>query len=114
VMLAAMMSQRDGPDAVSAFVAVVEADGRLAEVQLLDDEVQAGSPEASKRFRADLLAAAATARFQPARRDGEPVSLNVVWVVAHTTVRARLLDGGPAGEAARPGRSSRRRAQSLS
>ena len=36
----------------------------------------------------DLLNAAATARFAPARIAGAPVAFNVVWLVAHTTVRA--------------------------
>jgi hypothetical protein len=118
VMPAAMMSQRDGADAVSAFMAVVEADGRLAEVQLLEpDEAQAGVPEAqSRRLRADLLAAAATARFRPARIAGEPVAVNVVWLVAHTTVLGKLLDEkpAPAGDPARGGRPPRPRAQRLS
>jgi len=38
----------------------------------------------------ELLNAAATARFEPARVAGAPVSFNVVWLVTHTTVRAPL------------------------
>ena len=38
----------------------------------------------------ELLNAVATARFEPARVAGAPVSLNVVWLVTHTTVRAPL------------------------
>jgi hypothetical protein len=37
-----------------------------------------------------LLNAVATARFEPARAAGAPVSQNVVWLVSHTTVRAPL------------------------
>ena len=38
----------------------------------------------------ELLNAAATARFEPARAAGTPVSQNVVWLLSHTTVRAPL------------------------
>jgi hypothetical protein len=38
----------------------------------------------------DLLDAASTARFEPARsRDGAAMSMNVVWVLTHTTVRGK-------------------------
>jgi len=41
-----------------------------------------------KQLESDLMAAAATASFQPARQAGEAIALNVVWVVTHRTVRA--------------------------
>ena len=39
----------------------------------------------------DLLAAAATARFEPARVAGSPVAVDVVWLITHKTVRVRCL-----------------------
>ena len=50
-----------------------------------------GRPQpADARELSELLNAAATARFEPARAAGSPVSQNVVWLVSHTTVRAPL------------------------
>jgi anti-sigma factor RsiW len=121
VMPAAALSQRGGENAVSAFTAVVTPDGRLVEVQLLDAESSAGkSGERTPQLTADLLAAAATARFEPARIAGAPVAVNVVWLLASTTVRGKLVDDKPVrvswprGEAMPAGRTSRSRAQRLS
>ena len=36
----------------------------------------------------NLMGAMSRARFEPARVDGLPVAMNMVWVVEHTTVRA--------------------------
>jgi hypothetical protein len=38
-----------------------------------------------------LLSTASLARFEPARVDGLPVAVNMVWLVANTTVRAPKL-----------------------
>ena len=45
-----------------------------------------GSPEAEVVDM--LLNTASMARFEPAKFDGLPVAVNVVWLVANTTVRA--------------------------
>jgi len=96
VMPAAVVSQQEDEDAASAFVAVVTRDGNLADVQLLEAEHPVRAPGAREsRLRADLLAAVATARFEPARIAGAPVAVNMVWLLAHTTVRAKLLDDKP-------------------
>jgi hypothetical protein len=41
-----------------------------------------------KQLESNLMAAASTASFRPASKDGEPVSLSVIWLVTHRTVRA--------------------------
>jgi hypothetical protein len=121
VMPAAVMSQREGADAVSAFVAIVTRDGNLVEVQLLEAEGAVGaSEEQTRQRRADLLAAAATARFEPARIAGAPVAVNVVWLLAHTTVRGKLPGdkaanaNWPQGDPRRTGQPPRARTQRLS
>jgi hypothetical protein len=73
-----------------AFAALVTADGNLEGLELIGDRM-AGRPGLPTHDQlVDLLNAAATARFEPARAAGAPVSQNVVWLVTHTTVRARL------------------------
>ena len=119
VMPAAVMSQEEGDDAVSAFAAVVRPDGSLVDLQLLEAEDAVGTPRAkTERVRIGLLAAAATARFEPARIAGAPVAVSVVWLVAHTTVRGRLPDGKPGGwspaDLMRPDPRPRARRQRLS
>ncbi|MDD5720651.1 MAG: zf-HC2 domain-containing protein, partial [Candidatus Krumholzibacteria bacterium] len=112
VMPVAVMSEMEGDDAVSAFTAVVTPDGNLVDVQLLepDDPAVARQPQ-RQRLKSGLLAAAATARFEPARITGAPVAVNVVWLLAHTTVRAKLVEPKPGpwvpGDPIRNGRPPR-------
>ena len=88
VMPAAVMN-RDGDEV--AFAALVTADGYLEELEYLGERSHGRrSPPATHDELSQLLNAAATARFEPARIAGLPVSFNVVWLVTHTTVRAPL------------------------
>jgi hypothetical protein len=73
-----------------AFAALVTADGYLEELELIGERTRSGRRLPSHDELSELLNAAATARFEPARAAGTPVSQNVVWVVSHTTVRAPL------------------------
>jgi hypothetical protein len=82
----AALATRDAGDDEVAFAALVTAEGHLEDLEYL---VQQGRP-AKHRELSTLLNAAATARFAPARVAGSPVSFNVVWVVANTTVRPPL------------------------
>jgi len=89
VMPAAVLNRDRGEEI--AFAARVSADGSLEDLEYLGE--QSGgrlSRPATHEQLSQLLNAAATARFQPARVAGAPVSFNVVWVVTHTTVRAPL------------------------
>jgi hypothetical protein len=81
VMPAAIMNQGDEEESMSAFSAVITPDGSLVDLELLSQESWRLAPAGDvMSSQADLLAAAATARFQPARLDGTPVAVNVVWV----------------------------------
>jgi len=77
-----------GGDALFMLKGVVTQEGRIDYLELLNAgaSVPAGLDEAA--LVEDLMGSASQARFEPASRAGEPVAVNMVWIVAHTTVRA--------------------------
>ncbi len=90
IMPTTVINQSDADETLSAFAALVTSEGTLSEVEFLGEN-SAGHPSAAGRqLESDLLAAATTASFQPASKDGTPVAINVVWVVTHRTVRPTL------------------------
>jgi hypothetical protein len=71
-------------DLVFALAAVVTQEGRVAHSQLL---------LSSRSDRAEVLRlmnAVREARFHPASLQGNPVAVNLVWLITHTTVRAKV------------------------
>jgi Putative zinc-finger len=82
-------SRLDRDDAVLTLAAVVTREGQVRNLELLQEDWQ--SPGAD-RATLDMLEAASQARFEPARAGGAPIAVNVVWLVAHTTVRGRTID----------------------
>lgn len=76
----------DRPEGVVALAAVVTREGRVRNLALLRD---GQTRDVNDREALDLLEAASQARFEPARAGGAPVAVNLVWVVAHTTVRGK-------------------------
>jgi len=78
-----------GGDSVIMMVAVVTREGTVADLSLLDPGGgRSLRPARQTKAVEDLLGAVSRARFEPARVDGLPVAMNMVWVVEHTTVRA--------------------------
>jgi hypothetical protein len=77
-----------GGDALFMLRGVVTQEGRIDYLELLNagTSVPAGFDEAA--IVEDLLGSASQARFEPASRAGAPVAVKMVWIVAHTTVRA--------------------------
>lgn len=76
-------------EAVYTLSAVVTREGRVVNLELHspnDELVKAGSSEA--QAMKSVVDAISLARFEPARVSGLPVAVNMVWLVAHTTVRA--------------------------
>jgi hypothetical protein len=69
-------------DVVFALAAVVTRDGRVANFELLD--------AAESAHVNALLEAVKTSRFAPARTSDGAVAVNVVWVVASTTVKGAV------------------------
>jgi hypothetical protein len=89
-VMPATVVNRDRGEEV-AFSALVTADGHLEDLEYLGERSRGRrSQPATHEQLSQLLNAVATARFEPARVAGSPVSFNVVWLVAHTTVRAPL------------------------
>ena len=87
----------EGGDAVVAFMAVLTREGRVQSLELLRDQ---GTPWIAPGYNEDavvkdVLEATSEARFQPASVAGSPVAVNVVWIVAHTTVRGSQLPAVP-------------------
>ena len=96
-LVGSMVMDRD--EAVFALAAVVTREGRVRNLELLPDT---SAVQVKAREALELLDAASQARFEPARAGGAAVAVNLVWVVAHTTVRGKGDDAWPAVRAARP------------
>jgi Putative zinc-finger len=76
-------------DAVYTLSGVVTLEGRFINPELHqagESPMVAGSSEA--RAVEHLMDSLSNTRFEPARIAGLPVAVNIVWMVAHTTVRA--------------------------
>jgi hypothetical protein len=73
-----------------AFSALVTTDGYLEGLEFIGERTRGRRELPTHEQLSELLNAAATARFEPARAAGTPVAQNVVWLVSHTTVRAPL------------------------
>lgn len=69
-------------DTVFALAAVVTREGRIANLELLHANGD------NTKLVEGLLDAVSRARFEPASVAGSPVAVNMIWLVAHTTVRA--------------------------
>jgi anti-sigma factor RsiW len=77
----AALSSATEEDLVFALAAVVTQEGRVSHSEVL----HANREDREVVLR--LMNAVAEARFQPASRAGEPVAVNLVWLITHTTVR---------------------------
>jgi hypothetical protein len=87
IMPATVMNQDDEE---VAFAGRVTVDGYFEDVEWIGDRVQGRRSLPTHAELSELLNAVATARFEPARAAGTPVSQNVVWLVSRTTVRPPL------------------------
>ncbi len=79
----AMLQATSEEDLVLALAAVVTQEGRVARSELLQVSRE------DRQLVLQLMNAVAAARFQPASVEGEPVAVNLVWLITHTTVRAK-------------------------
>lgn len=70
----------DDADVILALSAVVTKDGRLSGLELLNDDYS--RPEVT-----DIVNALSHSRLEPAQYGGSPVAVNLVWLLAHTTVK---------------------------
>lgn len=74
-------------DGVITLAAVVSREGRVQSLELLPTGRRAPRRGQAKAVE-ELMDAVSRVRFEPARVAGFPVAVNMVWLVAHTTVRA--------------------------
>ena len=85
-----------GDEAVFALAAVVTREGRVANYEVLMSERAAGGGSVRRHDTAvenddvsSVLNAVKQSRFSPAQgTDGAPIAVNMVWVLARTTVKA--------------------------
>jgi hypothetical protein len=73
-----------GEEAVLMLSAVVTREGELRDLAVLEPGLRGLTPENPAVLK--LLGTVSQTRFQPARAGGAPVAVNVVWMLAHTTV----------------------------
>jgi len=74
-------------DAFFALAAVVTREGTITNLEMLRASGLRGAAEAQAIEK--LMDAMSRARFEPAQVAGLPVAVNMVWLVARTTVRAK-------------------------
>jgi len=77
-----------GDEAVYTLSAVVTREGRVVNLELHPVDKAAARPTKSEtQAMKNMIEAISEARFEPARVSGIPVAMNMVWMVAYTTVR---------------------------
>ena len=81
-------SRSDIDDAVLALSGVVTTEGKLSNVMVNDGFGGITVASIDARQIESLVNAVAKMRFEPVMKEGEPVPVNMVLFVAHTTVRA--------------------------
>ncbi len=82
-------SSKDGDEAVFTLSAVVTREGRIVNLELHAENGETlGADSIEGRALQNLLGSVSRARFEPAKVAGLPVAVNMVWMVARTTVRA--------------------------
>jgi hypothetical protein len=72
-------------DTELAFAAVVSREGRVQNLDLLDE--QARALHVKPEVLLSMLNAASRTRFEPAMAGGAPVAVSMVWLVSTTTVK---------------------------
>ena len=73
-----------GEEAVLMLTAVITREGELRDLAVLESGLRGLNAENPAVVK--LLDTVSQTRFQPARAGGAPVAVNVVWMLAHTTV----------------------------
>jgi hypothetical protein len=73
-----------GEEAVLMLSAVITREGELRDLAVLESGLRGLNAENPAVLK--LLDTVSQTRFQPARAGGAPVAVNVVWMLAHTTV----------------------------
>jgi hypothetical protein len=77
-------------DSVYTFAAVLTREGRIKRAELVQGDWSGGTPQGDDSDMVELLDSVSNARFEPARSGGAPVAVNMVWMLAHLTVRPKV------------------------
>ena len=83
VVSATLASKLSDDDLVLALSAVVTREGRVSGLYVLTNDHD-------RRQVTDILDAISQARLLPAQSGDTPVAVNLVWLLAHTTVKGKL------------------------
>jgi hypothetical protein len=76
-------------EAMYTLSGVVTREGRIVNLALhAENDEPLADDDVNREALQDLLGSVSRARFEPARVAGFPVAVNMVWMVARTTVRA--------------------------
>jgi hypothetical protein len=84
IVQAALENRISDEDLVLALSAVVSREGRVSDLSVL-------TIVHDRQQLSDLLDALSRERLAPAQFRGTPVAVNLVWLVAQTTVRAKVI-----------------------
>ena len=90
-------------DSVLALSGVVTSEGRVSNIEVNDGNGGIAMASMDTKRLENLVDAVSRTRFEPVMKEGAPVAVNMVWFVAHTTVRGsgRRPLGGPIAPVAR-------------
>ncbi len=90
-------SDSDVGDSVLALSGVVTTEGRVSNIEVNDGSGGIAMASMDAKRLESLVEAVSRTRFEPVMKEGEAVPVNMVWFVAHTTVRGvgRRHLGGP-------------------
>ena len=81
-MEAMLLTAVSDEELMLALSAVVTREGRLSDLAVLTNDVHRQEIEM-------ILEGIAQARLEPARAGSDPIAVNLVWLLTHTTVKAK-------------------------
>lgn len=106
---------KEGDEGAFTLSAIVTREGRVVNLELHSETGEPlGMDSSEARALEGLLGSVAKARYEPARVSGLPVAVNMVWMIAHTTVRAAKLPAATTLELPNAGGARRRRVDYIS
>jgi len=91
-MLMTAMANRGSDEGMYTLSAIVTREGRVVNLEVHPEKTDTGdtASAAIDQIAKNLAGVVSQARFEPARVAGLPVAVSMVWMVAHTTVRASV------------------------
>jgi hypothetical protein len=86
------MANRGSDEGMYTLSAIVTREGRVVNLEVHPEKTESGATPSDMidQVAKNLAGVVSQARFEPARVAGLPVAVSMVWMVAHTTVRASV------------------------